>query len=248
MTAVFVHGVPETARLWDGVRRHLRRDDTVAVSLPGFGGPRPDGFGATKDEYADWLVGQLERVVADNGRPVDLVGHDWGGGFVVRVVSTRSDLVRTWVTDAAGLADVDFEWHEFAKIWQTPGDGEAFWEQQLAGSLDDRAAVFTLSGVPEDEAKEMASHVDQEMADSILALYRSATKVQDEWGPAFEAIDRPGLVVVPMGDPFLSEAGARRAGQRAGAAIQPLEGKGHWWMLEDPAAAAELLIAFWRAA
>ncbi len=248
MTAVFVHGVPETQRLWDGVRRHLDRDDTIAVSLPGFGSPRPAGFGATKDEYADWLVGELERVVADTGAPVDLVGHDWGGGFVVRVVSTRSDLVRTWVTDAAGLADVDFEWHDFAKIWQTPGDGEAFWEQQLAAPLEDRSAVFILSGVPEDEAKQLASHVDQEMADCILALYRSATKVQAEWGPAFEAIDRPGLVVVPSGDPFLAEAGARRAAQRAGATIQPIEGKGHWWMLEDPVAAAELLTAFWRTA
>jgi pimeloyl-ACP methyl ester carboxylesterase len=245
MPAVFVHGVPETARLWDGVRRHLQRDDTIALSLPGFGAPRPPAFGATKDEYVDWLVGQLEQVVADSGRAVDLVGHDWGGGFVVRLVSTRSDLVRTWVTDAAGLADVNFEWHDFAKIWQTPGDGEAFWEQQLNAPVADRAAVFIMSGVPEDEAKDMAGHVDQTMADSILALYRSATKVQQEWGPAFEAIDRPGLVVVPLGDPFLAADGAERAGAKAGARIEALEGKGHWWMLQDPAAAASLLASFW---
>jgi len=248
MPVVFVHDVPETTRLWDGLRRHLQRDDTIALSLPGFGSPRPTGFGATKDEYADWLVGELERVVADAGEPVDLVGHDWGGGFVVRVVSTRSDLVRTWVSDAAGLADVDFEWHDFAEIWQTPGDGEAFWAQQLTAPLDERAAVFIMSGVPEDEAKDMAGHVDQAMADSILALYRSATKVQEEWGPAFEAIDRPGMVVVPTGDPFLSADGARRAAARAGARVEVLEGKGHWWMLEDPAAAAGLLSAFWRTA
>ena len=47
-------------------------------------------------------------------------------------MSLRPDLVRSWVPDAAGLADPGFEWHDFAKIWQTPGDGEAFWEQQLA--------------------------------------------------------------------------------------------------------------------
>src|SRR5262245_23206073 len=193
MPAVFVHGVPETARLWDGVRRHLQRDDTIALDLPGFGAPRPPGFGSTKDEYVDWLIGELEQVVADSGRAVDLVGHDWGGGFVVRLVSLRSDLVRSWVTDAAGLADVNFEWHDFAKIWQTPNDGEAFWEQQLAAPAGDRAAIFIASGVPEAEAKEIADHVDQTMADSILALYRSATKVHEEWGPAFAAIDRPGL-------------------------------------------------------
>ena len=248
MPAVFVHGVPETARLWDGVRRHLQRDDTIALSLPGFDAPRPPGFGATMDEYADWLIAQLELVVADSGRAVDLVGHDWGGGFVVRVVSLRSDLVRTWVSDAAGLADVNFEWHDFAKIWQTPNDGEAFWAQQLAASPDDRSAVFLASGVPEDDAKVIAAHVDQEMADSILALYRSATRVNEEWGPAFEAIDRPGMVVVPLGDPFLAADGARRAAERAGARVEELPGKGHWWMLEDPAAAASLLASFWSTA
>ena len=102
-----------------------------------------------------------------------------------------------------------------------------------------------MSGVPEDEAKDMAGHVDQTMADSILALYRSATKVHEEWGPAFEAIDRPGLVVVPLGDPFLAADGAERAGAKAGARVEALEGKGHWWMLQDPAAAASLLASFW---
>jgi len=30
------------------------------------------------------------------------------------------------VSDAAGIGDVEFRWHEFAKIWQTPGAGEQF--------------------------------------------------------------------------------------------------------------------------
>src|SRR5437867_7127826 len=115
MPAVLVHGVPETPALWDGLRAHLRRADILTPQLPGFGCPHPPGFGATKEEYADWLVGELEGLGGD----VDLVGHDWGGGFVVRLVSTRADLVRSWVSDAAGIGDVSFEWHEFAKIWQT---------------------------------------------------------------------------------------------------------------------------------
>src|SRR3954449_10444115 len=100
MPVVFVHGVPEIPILWDSLRSHLQRDDVVTVQLPGFGCPRPDGFGATKEEYVAWLVGELERLASQG--PIDLVGHDWGGGFVVRVVSTRPDLVRSWVTDAIG--------------------------------------------------------------------------------------------------------------------------------------------------
>jgi pimeloyl-ACP methyl ester carboxylesterase len=101
------------------LRAVLGRSDVVALSLPGFGSPRPEGFGATKEEYVDWLVGQLETIGANEY--IDLVGHDWGGGFVVRIMSTRPDLVRSWVTDAGAIGDPDFEWHAFAKIWQTPG-------------------------------------------------------------------------------------------------------------------------------
>ncbi|HEY3143017.1 MAG TPA: alpha/beta fold hydrolase, partial [Acidimicrobiales bacterium] len=82
MTAVLVHGVPETERVWDPLREELSRDDVVALSLPGFGCPLPDGFDPTMDRYAEWLIAELERL----GSPVDLVGHDWGGGFVLRVV------------------------------------------------------------------------------------------------------------------------------------------------------------------
>ena len=144
MAAVFVHGVPETPAVWHGLLTALDRPDTVALSLPGFDSARPAGFGATMEEYAGWLAAQLERL----GDPVDLVGHDWGGGFVVRVVSTRPELVRSWVTDAAGIGDAEFEWHDFAKIWQTPQAGEDFWDQQLAASTQERAGVFQMFGVP----------------------------------------------------------------------------------------------------
>jgi pimeloyl-ACP methyl ester carboxylesterase len=241
MPAVLVHGVPETPPLWRSLRSHLARTDVVTLSLPGFGNPRPDGFGATKDDYAAWLIGELEAV----GEPVDLVGHDWGGGFTVRAVSLRPDLVRTWVTDAAGLADPGFVWHDFAKIWQTAGEGEAFWEQQLALPLADRAGVFLAFGVPEEDALALAGAIDATMAGCILDLYRSATAVQEEWGPEFVDIPKPGLVVVPSDDPFLDGGGATRAAERAGARIERIEGAGHWWMTQDPAGAAAILEAFW---
>ena len=53
------------------------------------------------------------------------------------------------------------------------------------------------------------------------------------------------MVVVPIGDPFLAADGAERAAAEGGRPGRALEGRGHWWMLEDPAAAAELLTAFW---
>jgi pimeloyl-ACP methyl ester carboxylesterase len=241
MTAVFVHGVPETPAIWRGLLAALDRPDTVTLSLPGFDSARPAGFGATMDEYAEWLVAQLERM----DQPVDLVGHDWGGGFVVRLVSTRPELVRSWVTDAAGLGDAEFEWHDFAKIWQTPQAGEEFWDQQLAASTAEQASVFQMFGVPEEQALDLASHVNRDMADCILDLYRSAVDVASKWGPDFAAIPAPGLVIIPGEDPFLNADSAARAATRAGARTVALDGTGHWWMLQDPARAAAVLRDFW---
>ena len=241
MTAVFVHGVPETPAVWHGLLAALDRPDTVALSLPGFDTARPARFGATMAEYAAWLAAELERL----GDPVDLVGHDWGGGFVVRVVSTRPELVRSWVTDAAGIGDVEFEWHDFAKIWQTPQAGEDFWDRQLAASAQERAGVFRMFGVPEEQALDLASHLTRTMADCILDLYRSAVDVGKQWGPDFAAIPAPGLVIIPSEDPFLSAASATRAAARANAKTVALDRLGHWWMLQDPVRAATVLREFW---
>lgn len=73
---VLVHGVPETASFRDPLLVHLPAE-TLAVQLPGFGCPRPEGFAATPGAYAGWLISELEQL----GRPVDLVGHDWGAAL-----------------------------------------------------------------------------------------------------------------------------------------------------------------------
>lgn len=243
MPAVFVHGVPETAAVWDWLRARLRRPDSVALQLPGFGCPRPEGFDASKEAYVDWLIGALEPLAGEG--PVDLVGHDWGGGLVVRLVSTHPHLVRSWVTDAAAMGDVEQEWHSLAKVWQTPGAGEEFFEQQLAAPPEVRIQLLEAVGVPATIAPAMAGWGDETMAACILALYRSAVEVGREWGPAFADIPCPGLVLVPTEDPFQAAGKARGAAGRAGARAAELDGLGHWWMLQDPEGGARLLEEFW---
>jgi pimeloyl-ACP methyl ester carboxylesterase len=51
--AIFVHGNPETAAVWDPLlaeleRAGVSRPGLVCLSPPGFGAPLPDGFGATR--------------------------------------------------------------------------------------------------------------------------------------------------------------------------------------------------------
>jgi hypothetical protein len=59
VAAVFVHGFPETSRIWDSLRGILGRD-SIALALPGFGSPRPARFTAMKDAYAEWLADELQ--------------------------------------------------------------------------------------------------------------------------------------------------------------------------------------------
>jgi pimeloyl-ACP methyl ester carboxylesterase len=246
MPAVLVHGNPETAAVWDPLRRELERTDVVALQLPGFGCSAPDGFGSTKEEYVDWLVAELERIGSDG--PIDLVGHDWGGGFVLRVATTRPELVRSWVSDVAGLLHPEYVWHDFAQIWQAEGAGEEWLAATLAQPREERIGLLTSLGITPDEAAAFTDALDEDMGRCVLALSRSAAQpAMVEWGRDVAAAkQRPGLVLSPTGDPFTGGSGfASEMAAALGARHVELEGLGHWWMLEDPRRGAAELESFW---
>jgi pimeloyl-ACP methyl ester carboxylesterase len=239
MTAVLVHGVPDTFHLWDGVRSHLSRGDVRALSLPGFGAPIPEGFDATKEAYIDWIIGELEKEAA----PVDLVGHDWGCLFTARIASLRPDLVRTW---AAGDAPVsaDYVWHPLAQIWQTPGDGEAWMVGVQPGPF---AEDLAGNGVPLEIATENVSRVDETMKDSILRLYRSAVTAGSEWEPDLVRVTSPGLVFWGIDDRPCPVGFADKLAESTGAQLLRLE-SGHWTPLEKPAELAAAIESLWASA
>lgn len=249
MTVVLVHGNPESAAIWDPLVGELARAgvaDVVRLSPPGFGVPLPDDFPATVTAYRDWLIGELERVDG----PVDLLGHDWGGGHVVTALMERPELVRSWADDALSLFEPDYVWHDLAQIWQTPGDGEAQLDEMFGGTPAERAARLESFGIGHAEALQIAGVQGPEMTRAVLALYRSAAQpAMAELGRDLPTLaSRPGLAILATADPFGgSEDLRRRAARRAGAEVAVLDGLGHWWMAEDPARAARVLTAFWRA-
>jgi pimeloyl-ACP methyl ester carboxylesterase len=239
MPAVFVHGVPDTHRLWDAVRAELGRDDVVTVDLPGFGTDLPAGFAATKDAYAGWLVETLERI----GGPVDLVGHDWGGMLVQRVVSLRPDLVRTWAC-GGGAVDREYTWHDVAQQFQTPGVGEQLLAMMTPAVL---AETLAAAGVPTSAAADVARHVDDRMKDCILRLYRSAVEVGAEWQPDLERVRRPALVLWGERDPYAGPRWGERLAERVRGELVVFPGCGHWWPQQCPAETAAALARFWAA-
>jgi pimeloyl-ACP methyl ester carboxylesterase len=244
MTVVLVHGNPETDAIWGPLVDALGRDGVVRLSPPGFGAPLPEAFPATYLAYRDWLEGKLQ----DIDEPVDLVGHDWGGGHVMNLVMHRPELVRSWATDVVGLFDPDYVWHDLAQVWQTPGEGEQLVDTMMGGTSEDRTAQLVALGIPQDVATSIALAQGPEMARAILLLYRSARQpAMAEAGRALErAATRPGLSLLATEDPYIgSDDIRRRAANRAGARTEVLEGLGHWWMVEDPHRGAAALTRFW---
>jgi pimeloyl-ACP methyl ester carboxylesterase len=247
VTVVLVHGNPETAAVWDLLSERLGAlgyDDQVRLSPPGFGAPVPEGWTATVDEYRDWLVAELEAI----GRPVDLVGHDWGGGHVLNVAMNRPDLLRSWCSDIVGVYDPEYVWHELAQGWQTPRVGEAAIAQRLAIPVERAAAALADRGMTPAVAERVAAGFDAAMGECILALYRSAAQpVMAELGTRLEAAAaRPGLALLPTEDHFVgTDEQRRRAAARAGARLEVLDGLGHWWMTQDPDRGAVALTRFW---
>ena len=77
---VLVHGYPDNSRVWDRVVDDLEGDHRVATyDVRGAGeSTTPDSRAGYKmGRLLDDLVAVLEQVAPD-GRPVHLVGHDWG--------------------------------------------------------------------------------------------------------------------------------------------------------------------------
>lgn len=238
MTAVFVHGVPDTHRVWNEVIHHLKRTDVVALSLPGFGTEVPAGWGATKEEYVDWLITQLQTFE----KPVDLVGHDWGALLTYRAVSLRSDLVRTWAAGGAPL-DEDYTWHDAAQAWQTPEVGEQVMQMMTPEAT---AQALSQAGLTPAQAQEVAHHMDATMKDCILKLYRSAKTVGAEWKDDLSNIGKPGLLIFGENDPYVGvKQFAPRLAERTKAKLLVLKDCGHWWESERPAEVAAALESHW---
>ncbi|MCJ7439071.1 MAG: alpha/beta hydrolase, partial [Acidimicrobiia bacterium] len=237
MPIVFVHGVPDTVALWDPlvaalVARGVAESDTVRLALPGFAAPVPDGFDCIKDEYATWIVGQLEAI----GTPVDLVGHDWGALLTQYVGSGNPSLIRSWAA-FDGAVDRDDVWHDLAQAWQTPEVGE-----QVMEAMSGDALVDGLRDGGHPDAEGAARFVDDAMKAAVLALYRSAITVGDEWQPTVERNERPALVGWGEHDPYAAVEMGRAVATRAHGDFVLLEGAGHWSVFERPDETAAALV------
>lgn len=246
MTKVFVHGNPETAAIWRPLTTALAErgvGDVVTVSPPGFGAPVPDGFEATPAAYVSWLAAELATIDG----PIDLVGHDWGSGHVLGLAAAHPELIRSWSCDIIGLAHPDYVWHDMAQLWRTPDVGEEVIAAMTAMPVQDRVAAYVDLGMTADIAADVAAAANAEMGACILTLYRGADpEMLIDLANRLEAAERrPSLALSAADDAYISHDLNGPVAERFGSQLVTLPGQGHWWMIEDPAPAADALAAFW---
>jgi pimeloyl-ACP methyl ester carboxylesterase len=244
MTVVFVHGLPETAQIWDPLRRFLG-GDSVALALPGFGVPRPAGFSATKDAYAQWLAGTLARMDG----PIDVVGHDIGALVTMRVATAFDVAMRSYVVDVAEIFHPDLVWPDRVHQLQTPEVGERLLRAARERDPADPASLaarLAEAGVPVELAKDIGAAHDETMSRSILDFYRSAAPnvAADWWKDVKGPTPARGLVLL-LPDPPEDQQRARAVAGRLGAQVARLDGLEHCWMAQAPAQVAEVLQRFW---
>ncbi|MGE4322181.1 MAG: alpha/beta fold hydrolase [Sphingobium sp.] len=238
MPVMFVHGMPSNSRMWEGVIARLDRDDeVVAVDLPGFNGPAPEGWVPIKENYVDWLIGQIEALHARGG-PVHLVGHDWGCLLTLRAASLRPELLRT-ITAGNGPIDEHWPYHALWESWNPSGAGERFMDEVLTPERAE--TLLRLNGFPDDHAGRTL-WATREGRQLTLTLYRSAIGIGRQWAPDLARIVIPSLLIWGLRDMIVPVEIGRRMAAKMGAAVATVDA-GHFWPYEQPEAVAELLRA-----
>ena len=242
MTIVLVHGNPETEAIWDDLVPHLD-DDVVRLSPPGFGSAIPSGFDCSIDAYRDWLAGELEKLA----QPIDLVGHDWGGGHVMRIAMDRPGLIRSWTSDVLGSSTRITSGTTWRRLGRRRKSAKQAVAQMANAPAEARVQRYESLGMSSAIARKVAAGANVDMGRAILALYRSAAQpVMRDLGSALpRAAAKPGLALIATEDFYCGgETLARRSAERAGAKVAVLKGAGHWWMCQQPKQGADAINAF----
>ena len=229
---LFLHGVPDTQYIWEGVIERLSADfQCIAPDWPGFGGSgKAVNFDFSLDDHAE-----IVREMADElglREPFLLVSHDFGGisamAFAAKYPSRLSHLV---VSNAP--FSPDYRWHPWARIWRTPGLGElsSLLMNPLLFKLSLRRGSRLLS---DKHLNQTYRNIDWKMKMTILKLYRAMDpEGWQEWLPRLQAATKlvPTLVLWGKHDPYIPDWMPEKfAAQR----VKRFEKSGHWLPAEMP--------------
>lgn len=192
---LLLHGFPELSESWREVLPVLGHAGfrAVAPDLRGYGGTERPKSGYDLDTLAGDIY-QLARHLQP-GRPVHVVGHDWGGAIAYHLAAFHPEVVdRLTVINAPhpavmarrlwNPAQLARSWYMFA--FQVPWLPERLLSRNEGAAVVRaiRRALVNPSRVPEERLARYAANLSHpEAARAAIAYYRSAIRgVLTPWG------------------------------------------------------------------
>lgn len=121
---LFLHGVPDSAEMWDGVIERLEGQyRCIAPDLPGLGrSVAPPNVSCSLEHMAsflDDLVGAINPPL-----PLNLVVTDFGGTYGLAWAVTHPEKVRKLAIVGGVNFFSDYRWHPNARLLRLPLPGE----------------------------------------------------------------------------------------------------------------------------
>jgi pimeloyl-ACP methyl ester carboxylesterase len=246
---VLLHGFPERASSWDRVSAILHDHGlrTLAPDQRGYSpGARPRGRRSYRlPELVEDVVALVDRV----GRPVHLVGHDWGAMVAWGLAMARPDLVRTLTTVSvphpAAFFDAMKGGSQLKRSWyflpfNVPGLVET-----LARVRPDAFGTWLRKGgmTEADVARFRHEVVEYGALKGGLMWYRALPLTSPRSGR--RPVGVPTTHVWSDRDVALSREGAEACGDWVSADYElvVLRGVSHWIPTEAPDALADAILA-----
>lgn len=260
---VLVHGYPDTKEVWDRVIPHLAdRFHLIAYDVRGFGASdAPQGPGAYGYEQ---LAGDFAAVIDTlaPGRPVHLVGHDWGGiaGWEFAAMERFDGRLRSF-TSVAGpsleqirrslrglvrrgqILEVIRRLHRswYVLILCAPGGPTLGWRGALAGGRWARQ-MQRRERLGPDHYYTRASLIDDGLHGSNL--YRRNILMRVARAPRAQPSRVPVQLIVPTQDHYISQGYYEQAERDAPHLTRRALDAGHWVPLSHPEQLAGLIATF----
>jgi pimeloyl-ACP methyl ester carboxylesterase len=245
---VFVHGTPGPMDDWEELAPAVGSfARVIALDMPGFGrAGRPREFDFTLAGYACHLGGVLDQLGV---RRAHLVLHDMGGPWGLRWAVDHPGALASLTLINTGVL-IDYEWHTFARIWQTPVLGELLqvvavpWLIRLVMNRDNPRPL------PRRFTHRVTGYADWRQKMSVNRLYRSMRETNATFLPlarAMSELNPPTCIIWGAADKYLPLTVATRQTEVfPRAELHVLAGLGHWPFIDDPEAVRSLLLGFLR--
>lgn len=234
---LLLHGIPGWRGTWRGVAQRLAADaHVVAPDLLGFGESSELNGDFHASAQAEMVVALIRQL---GGRPVHLVGFDFGGPAAVLAYGRAPELVAS-LTLAATNVFTDTEIPLALHLVRPPLVGDLF-ARALFGRLG--LSMMWLTAVAQRKRFGFARYREMlRFAQGIRSTRRvfqaSLRNLRSLYAPVqatVASISVPCTVIWGDRDPFFSLAvGERTASEIPGATLVRLPGCGHFLPEEDP--------------